>query len=255
MEEISTNEAKHACRQGWRKEKTYMDDRTSTTTSAKSLLVGVQEWERWSAEVLLRENAGKLQLTARDERRRKILRYEAQKHGLQDKVKPHMEALGAVSTPKEGRGLVDKETKRLEEAYQRALVLQGVPGTRYQRILRHRIFVVSKAMYGWMAQEPGKAWTTRLDEAVLRFKTPQRANKWLRNILEGSMVAMDVVLAQRRAAIVASSYQEGKEPWPWSEDPERGTLQSLLVPFLENTGWKVIGRWCFEHQELWEQHG
>ena len=90
-----------------------MDDRTSTT-SAKSLLVGVQGWERWSAEVLLREHAGKLQLTARDERRRKILRYEAQKHGLQDKVKPHMEALGAVSTPKEGRGLVDKETKRLE---------------------------------------------------------------------------------------------------------------------------------------------
>ena len=79
-----------------------MDDRTSTTTSAKSLLVGVQEWERWSAKVLLRENAGKLQLTARDEQRRKILRYEAQKHGLQDKVKPHMEALDAVSTPKEG---------------------------------------------------------------------------------------------------------------------------------------------------------
>ena len=75
MEEISTNEAKHACRQGWRKEKTYMDDRTSTTTSANSLLVGVQEWERWSAEVLLRENASKLQLTARDERRRKIFRY------------------------------------------------------------------------------------------------------------------------------------------------------------------------------------
>jgi len=234
VEAECTQEMATAGRQRWRKEKTYMDDRTSATTAARSVMIGVLTWEAWSASVLLRENPTKLQLTARREYQLVRLRHEAKKHGVEKAVKPHIEALGAVSVPAAGRPLVQKEIDRLNSAFDRAVTLKVIPGSRNDKLVRHRIFVVSKAAYGWVAADPGKDWCNKLNEAVMKVGLPRRANRQLRYLLDGSMVALEVVLATRRISIVASRFAKGSE-WPWVGYPsraEKGTLQSLIEPYL-----------------------
>ena len=257
VEAECTQEMATAGRQRWRKEKTYMDDRTSATTAARSVMIGVLTWEAWSASVLLRENPTKLQLTARREYQLVRLRHEAKKHGVEKAVKPHIEALGAVSVPAAGRPLVQKEIDRLNSAFDRAVTLKVIPGSRNDKLVRHRIFVVSKAAYGWVAADPGKDWCNKLNEAVMKVGLPRRANRQLRYLLDGSMVALEVVLATRRISIVASRFAKGSE-WPWVGYPsraEKGTLQSLIEPYLQETGWKKKGPWRWEHHELFDKHG
>ena len=83
-----------------------------------------------------------------------------------------------------------------------ALLLKGIGGSREARLTRHRILVNSKAVYGWIARRPTKAWCTKIDNAVIRHRIPRRTNRGLRMVLEGGNTALGSIITQRQLGII-----------------------------------------------------
>ena len=120
-----------------RKEKTYMDDRTSVAKDPEALIKGVKAWMRFSNYAYLIENNAKLQLTARTEGERERLHDEATKHGLEGYIKETIEAPGATTASGRGRKLVPKEEDRLKKAWETAILLKGIGGPKVTKLSRH----------------------------------------------------------------------------------------------------------------------
>ena len=121
-------------------------------------------------------------------------------------------------------------------------------------MIRHRCFVCSKATYGWIAMDPGVDWSNRINEAVMRAGLARRACKQLRYILDGGMVAMEVIIATRRLSIIANKLTDN-QPWKWYDKAPRGSLQWLIDSFMASCSWIRKEPWKWEHETMYDEKG
>ena len=127
----------------------YMDDRSWHTVSWDGVTNRIQQWQAWSQAVGLKEAQEKIQVCARGKVYNQILGL----NGRREWVKPDIRILGAfsVSAP---RQYGDVENTRIAEAQKQAALLAttGLPWDRM--ILAHKMFVISKAAFGWIGRFP-----------------------------------------------------------------------------------------------------
>jgi hypothetical protein len=219
-------------------EKTYMDDRSWTDRDPKRLVQAVVEWQKWSAEMGLKENEEKTQLAGWGVQKTKMLKTAAKRYDLEAKVVQAVEALGAFS----GSSLGGKEKDRLESAEVAVKMLQTIPGGRQYKLELARSLALTKATYGWVRKGPPKGKAESLDKQMLKVtKTSKASNPWLRRMMEGGTTTLGIVATQRQLTMVGKRLTQGQLQWSDT------TLVKSLRKAMTELGWDEQAQWTWRH--------
>ena len=202
--------------------KTYLDDRSFSTSTASSLLSKVAAWEDFSVRVGLSESPDKLQLTATSKLGLEALRNEAP---YPTKVSESFEALGVCARFKP-RSNTAKETSRLDSALRVTTVLGNLrlPWARFQQ--EARCFGTSKVAYGWLSRCATQRDCWKVWAAVRRGQhCLYRAN--------GGSSHLDALVGTNLFRIVARMFEHNAREW----HRRPGTPLRALRDWLADKGW------------------
>ena len=214
----------------------YMDDRSWHTVSWDGVTNRIQQWQAWSQAVGLKEAQDKIQVCARGKVYNQILGL----NGRREWVKPDIRILGAfsVSAP---RQYGDVENTRIAEAQKQAALLAttGLPWDRM--ILAHKMFVISKAAFGWIGRFPTLGTSETFFSSLSKsFRSGQFAARALRKLLYGGAVLLNMVVLTQAWKRLRSERRQGFEAsWHNHAHTTLGLLRRNLkkLDFVEQAPW------------------
>ena len=220
--------------------RTYMDDRSFLSSSPQGLLDCVSSWAEWISLVGLRESPGKTQLVGLGARRHDLLKEAADRLGYAGSVFKDITILGSTSAFAP-RGCSPKELDRLGAACRTVTLICSIRFSTALFQLKSRVYAVSKLLYGWISRIPpafvsDKIWT------LLRGRTQQAANKYLRAILHGGLCHVDCLAGVVLCRVVSCLRDRGLA---WAEFAPRGTPLGALQGWFRARGFGLVSPWVW----------
>ena len=161
----------------------YADDRSFACDSARELKRVKTLWQQWAQILGLKENEDKAQYYhLQTKGRRKLVSV-----GLDPtKIRGSIKVLGYVFSGVLARKADAHETRRLDEARQRASKCACLPGTLKRKIRIAQLTVVPKAAWGWILRRPAKRDLTAIESVFRRLhKTQRQSSPFLYKIVRG----------------------------------------------------------------------
>ena len=187
----------------------YMDDRSWIDSNYDRALQRATQWHTWSARVGLRESLEKIQACAKPSRLQDILRQDRPDWTIQDTVK----VLGVSLRPKRMAN-TRLEQGRLHSSLRRAKILSCLPVPYHRKTELYCMFVVPKALYGWIVRFPTKADSNKIFNALSRMTgTNRMANPLIRSIIYGGACHLQILLAIRLFKCLCRMRCRGTAVW------------------------------------------
>ena len=200
----------------------------------------MSSWAEWSSLVGLRESPGKTQLVGLGARRIALLREAADRLGYGAAVSRDFTVLGSTSAfvP---RSCSPKELERLGAACRTVVLLCSVRFSTAVFQLKSRVYAVSKILFGWISRVPpgfvvDKIWS------LLRGRTQQAANKFLRAIITGGLCHVDCLVGVVLCRVVSSLRDRGLV---WSDVAPQGTPLGALQGWFRARGFALVRPWVW----------
>lgn len=221
--------------------KTYLDDRTVTTTSTNNLQKLHSCWTSWSKSVGLLENLDKGKISAVGQSRLTL----TSQSFPPSMVSPAVRILGSVSRAGP-RTQTSEENQRLNDAKACARLLGccAFPMPLHLRYLRQ--FALPKAVFGWVARGP--TWTDCKSLFTCFWVTSQRvrySSPWLRALFLGGNSHLDIAWVTRLIAGVFRYRLAKGRPPSWTLG--LGTCAHSLRSWMKSRGFTVSGPWKWSH--------
>jgi len=216
----------------------YMDDRSWIDSNYDRALQRATQWHTWSARVGLRESLEKIQACAKPSRLQDILRQDRPDWTIQDTVK----VLGVSLRPKRMAN-TRLEQGRLHSSLRRAKILSCLPVPYHRKTELYCMFVVPKALYGWIVRFPTKADSNKIFNALSRMTgTNRMANPLIRSIIYGGACHLQILLAIRLFKCLCRMRCRGTAVW--TNVP--GTPSRKFRDWLKDWGWREISPWNWQ---------
>ena len=216
----------------------YMDDRSWIDSNYDRALQRATQWHTWSARVGLRESLEKIQACAKPSRLQDIARQDRPDWTIQDTVK-----VLRVSLRPKRMANTRLEQSRLYSSLSRAKILSCLPVPYHRKIELYRMFVVPKALYGWIVRFPTKADSNKIFNALSRMTgTNRMANPLIRSIIYGGACHLQILLAIRLFKRLCRMRCRGTAVW--TNVP--GTPSKKFRDWLKDWGWREISPWIWQ---------
>ena len=125
-----------------------------------------------------------------------------------------------------------KELERLGAACRTIVLLCSVRFSTAVFQLKSRVYAVSKILFGWISRVP----------SLLRGRTQQAANKFLRAIITGGLCHVDCLAGVVLCRVVSSLRDRGLV---WSDVAPRGTPLGALQGWFRARGFALVRPWVW----------
>ena len=213
----------------------YMDDRSWIDKDYNRAVQRADQWHTWSARVGLRESQEKIQACAKPASLQVQLRQDRPEWTFQDSVK----VLGVSIRPKRTAN-TQLEQSRLDSSLHRARLLSCLPVPYHRKIELYRMFVIPKALYGWIIRFPTKGDSNKILNALSKMTGNNRmANPLIRSIVYGGACHMQILLAVRLFKRLCRMRCRGTAVW--TNVP--GTPCKKFRDWLQDWGWRETSQW------------
>ena len=220
----------------------YMDDRSWVDADFDRALQRANQWHRWSASVGLKESREKIQACAKPQRIHDQLPMAQPDWSIPDQVK----VLGVSVQPKMCAN-TELETDRLKAALKRAQLLSCLPVPHHRKLEIYKMFVIPKALYGWIIRFPTKADSNKVFNSLSKMTGSNYvANPLIRSTIYGGACHMQVLLATRLFKRLCRMRSRGTAIW--TNIP--GTPAKALRSWLKDLGWQEQTQWTWKRDDI-----
>ena len=135
------------------------------------------------------------------------------------------------------------EQGRLHSSLRRAKILSCLPVPYHRKTELYCMFVVPKALYGWIVRFPNKADSNKIFNALSRMTgTNRMANPLIRSIIYGGACHLQILLAIRLFKCLCRMRCRGTAVW--TNVP--GTPSRKFRDWLKDWGWREISPWNWQ---------
>eukprot|EP00438_Fugacium_kawagutii_P016756 Skav230337 [mRNA] locus=scaffold920:102804:109101:- [translate_table: standard] len=219
--------------------KIYMDDRSFVDQNYQRCLDRAAAWHQWSHTVGLLENTGKAQALAKTKALHQKL-VSDRPQWVQEKT---MKVLGCSLRSQPAKNTTE-EDQRITTAINRSKLLGCLPVSFKQKLELYKVFVMPKAMYGWISRFPTKTTANTLINNLTRISGGQRlANPVIRSVVYGGSTHAHPVMAVRMLQRFGRMRQANTIVW--SNQP--GTPTHALRKWLQEFEWEEVAPWQWKH--------
>eukprot|EP00438_Fugacium_kawagutii_P009490 Skav200300 [mRNA] locus=scaffold4329:63051:67384:+ [translate_table: standard] len=219
--------------------KIYMDDRSFVDQNYQRCLDRAAAWHQWSHAVGLLENTEKAQALGKTKALHQKL-VSDRPQWVQEKT---MKVLGCSLRSQPAKNTTE-EDQRITTAINRSKLLGCLPVSFKQKLELYKVFVLPKAMYGWISRFPTKTTANTLINNLTRISGGQHlANPVIRSVVYGGSTHAHPVTAVRMLQRFGRMRQANTIIW--SNQP--GTPTHALRKWLQEFEWEEIAPWQWKH--------
>ena len=134
-----------------------------------------------------------------------------------------------------------------EAALKRAQLLSCLPAPYHRTLEIYKMFVIPKALYGWILRFPTKADSNKVLNSLYKMTgSNYDANPLIRSTIYGGATHMQVLLATRRFKRPCRVRNRGTATWT----NVAGTPAKALRSWLKDTGWQEQRQWTWRRDDM-----